>query len=301
MKQRKLVGRIARPPRRWMLLTLHWRRRRANASAARPIYNVINHQAWQVQFQQAARLIESSILRTATLSRALHEKTLKTARFFSILKRETRFHAVQHGMHTERLRVFRYVQHSSRSTARSFAAAREGRRDTQPSPERKPVRTHHTNRIFQTFHTAALRERRLRTSHEMQRSLEHKLVRTFHTFASMRESRVRHETRLRSQAELRYLQTKDVTLEHISASARVAPSLAWRKREMPAASAVPPTQSETLEIRKETAAARTAQAPSAPARARPAPFDRATMDRLAEDVISRIERRLRLERERRGL
>jgi hypothetical protein len=87
-------------------------------------------------------------------------------------------------------------------------------------------------------------------------------------------------------------------VERGGASAVLAPSLVWHKREIPLA---PPVK--TAETVTQAATARTVRTASTPSsqRVSGAPFDRATMDRLAEDVMSRIDRRLRLERERRGL
>jgi hypothetical protein len=89
------------------------------------------------------------------------------------------------------------------------------------------------------------------------------------------------------------------------------PELTWRtpQRQLGEAEAPVVTSAKALaaafpeRTHAAMSAAQAAASPPAPAAAKPgaAALDRAQMDRLAEDVIRRVERRVRIERERRGL
>jgi hypothetical protein len=90
------------------------------------------------------------------------------------------------------------------------------------------------------------------------------------------------------------------------------PSLVWRRPESPeaqqetsslASPAKPATRSatETHVKRNVAAAAPSAMHPSVREAVRSTPIDSAAADRLADDVMRRLEKRFRIERERRGL
>ena len=90
----------------------------------------------------------------------------------------------------------------------------------------------------------------------------------------------------------------------------LAPELVWRARAKSIKSAVAETTGEDV-TGSPISAARMASVRAAPpiealqtrenANARPMAFDPAMVDRLAEDVIRRVERHVRIERERRGV
>ncbi|HWA89510.1 MAG TPA: hypothetical protein VG889_05705 [Rhizomicrobium sp.] len=303
----------------WTPLVLHWRRRPALCPAARPapgarhfiynVYNLTGLRTWQL----ATRAIERSLRQSTTLHATLREK--QTLRLFAQRERVLHLSAVErvllksHTMAGMRERhVLRETQtRLERSIVRSFRLASFA---TERSETRSERRLFHALRASFFMETRREREARLERTqlpglHMSSRTRElrhetHRLTATERRDRSgaLREIR-REATRRLTAVELRH--RSEVLRERATASG--APSLVWRKREPASA---PPVPAETVEIRKHGAATHAAQTLSAPAAARAAraaaaPFDRATMDRLAEDVIARIERRMRLERERRGL
>jgi hypothetical protein len=87
----------------------------------------------------------------------------------------------------------------------------------------------------------------------------------------------------------------------VDAFATRSPELAWRVRE-PAPMAAPgPAQAEPVPTRHTHAGTEPDDVPAVRTALRSQPLDPAYVDRLADDVIRRIDHRLRIERERRGL